>query len=72
MSVRAGDQVLKVDFRKAQLQDELASVERWVAAQRNIVAAEVAAMQKSGTADSLEAYAMERMEMISQMEAKKR
>ena len=37
-----------------------------------LITAEVAAMQKSGATDSLEVYAMERIEMIGQMETKKR
>jgi hypothetical protein len=67
--------LLSMSFRKAQLGEELADIERWAASQRKMVATEVDSMNAGGAAENkaaAEVYATERLEMVSQIERKKR
>lgn len=63
--------LLKMDFRREQLQEELDAIQRWTAAQQKSVALEVEAMQKDASAkkESAEAYAAERLQVRSPLAA---
>merc|ERR1711871_1298703 len=63
--------LLKLSYRRTQLEEELDSVEAWASKQRKAVALEVEELskQKDGNAET---YAAERFMMVERMEQKKR